>query len=153
MGYWNEDGGSAPLRMRTEGHEGNEGMAALRFLGLLLFQKGAHGGQKWEGGGPQEPEPGTAPEEAFSGGPARRHSDKMADPRHGLAFQSIRGDLFRFVGTEEFITIEMHQMVRRIGNPDFCFPRNLRREFSESVARQEGRNENDVCRAFQGQPF
>jgi len=54
--------------MRTEGNEGNEGIAPLRLLGLLLLQKSAHGGQNWAGTNPQESERQTAPEEAFWAG-------------------------------------------------------------------------------------
>jgi len=60
--------------MRTEG---NEGIAPLRFLGLLLFQKSALGGPNWAGGGPQESERRSAPEESFSGVAARGKSEKL----------------------------------------------------------------------------
>ena len=62
-------------------------------------------------------------------------------------------DSFRLVGTEEFIAIKMHQMIRRIRNPDFCFPSNIRREFTESVARKERRNKNNIRRASGREPF
>ena len=45
----------------------------------------------------------------------------------------------------------MNQMIRRICNPNFRFPRDVGREFSESITREECSNENNVRSAFFGE--
>ena len=88
----------------------------------------------------------------------------MGDPFMHLVGDAAKGDdrpvlnfkrhvSRRFVRAKKFVTVEMNHMVRRVGNPDFRFPCNIRRIFSEGVAIKKRCDENDVSGAALGEPF
>jgi len=69
------------------------------------------------------------------------------------AAMTLWGCSLGFVWSEELVAVEMHQMIRRIGNPDFRFPSNVRCKFAEGVAVKERGDENNVGGAMLGQSF